>query len=107
MGQIFEEKINDLFADFINGSQSDDSIKQLYEVLPYSSNEQQRIIILYRSLAEKYDSDVLREMADSLERLAKSNRKLGFSFTRLLEAYSLHKHFKGYKASSSINENKE
>lgn len=104
---VFEEKIADIFADFVNGSQTDDTIKQLYEVLPYCSHEQQRIIILYRTLAVKYKSAALSEMADSLERLAKSNRKLGFSFTRLVEAYSLHKHFKGYKASSSVNENKE
>jgi hypothetical protein len=107
MGQAFEEQISDIFAEFVNGSQTDDTIKQLYEVLPYCSHEQQRIIILYRTLAVKYQSPALQEMADSLERLAKHNRKLGFSFTRLLEAYSLHKHFKGYKASSNVTENKE
>lgn len=107
MAKVFEEQINDIFADFINGGQPDESIKQLYEVIPYASHNQQRIIILYRSLAVKYNSKVLMEMADSLERLAKNNRKLGFTFTRLVEAFSLHKHFKGYKASSSVNEVKE
>lgn len=107
MAKVFEEEINDIFADFINGQQADESIRQLYEVLPYCSHEQQRVIILYHTLATKYNSPVLREMADNLERLAKHNRKLGFQFTRLVEAFSLHKHFKGYKASSSTNEVKE
>lgn len=107
MSQVFEEQIDDIFADFINNQTADESIKQLYEVLPYASHEQQRIIILYRTLAKKYDSKALQEMADSLERLAKSNRKLGFQFTRLVEAFSLHKHFKGYKASANTTEVKE
>lgn len=107
MAKVFEEQINDLFADFINGGQSDDSIRQLYELLPYASHEQQRIIILYRSLAVKYNSPVMHEMADSLERLAKSNRKLGFAFNRNLSSYSLYKHFNGYKASSNVSEVKE
>lgn len=107
MAQIFEEKINDAFAEFINGQNSDESIKQLYNVLPYATNDQQRIIILYRTLAIKYNSPVLKEMADNIENLAKANRKVGLQFTRLLEAFSLHKHFKGYKASSSVNENIE
>lgn len=107
MAKVFEEEINDIFADFINGGQPDESIKQLYEVIPYSTHEQQRIIILYRTLGVKYNSEVLLTMADNIERLAKENRKLGFTFTRLVEAFSLHKHFKGYKASSNVSEVKE
>lgn len=107
MAKVFEEQINDIFADFINGNQADESIKQLYEVIPYASVNQQRVIILYRTLAVKYNSPVISEMADNMEHFAKSNRKLGLTFTRLLEAFSLHKHFKGYKASSSVNEVKE
>lgn len=101
MANDIQEQIDDLFADFINGQQSDESIKQLYETLPYLTQDQQRVLTLYSSLAVKYNSPVLRDMATNIETFAKKNRRTGIRFTRLLEAFSLFKHFKGYKASSS------
>ena len=104
MSKVYEEQINDIFADFIKGNQVEESVQDLYEILPYATSDQQKIITLYKTLAVKYDSPVLKEMAINLERLAKDNRKLGFQFTRLIEAFSLYKHFKGYKASSSTSD---
>ena len=104
MSKIFEEQIDDIFADFINNQAPDHSIKELYDILPFATHHQQKIIVLYRTLAKKYNSPVLTEMAQNIERLAQTNRKLGFTFTKNIEAYSLYKHFKGYKASSSTTE---
>jgi hypothetical protein len=99
-----EEKLDDIFASFIRtGQQGSDDIKQLYEVLPYLNSDQQRCLTLYRALAVKYNSPVLHSICDSIIKHSKENRSLGFRFTRLIEAFSLFKHFKGYQASSKIN----
>lgn len=100
-----EEQLDNMFAEFIRGGQQgEDGIKQLYEVLPYLTTEQQRVLTLYRSLAVKYDSPVLHSICDSITNYAKSNRRLGFRFTRLIESVSLYKHFKGYQASAKVGQ---
>lgn len=100
---LTEEKVSDIFADFIQSGQGEDSIRQIYEAMPYLNTDQQRVLTLYRSLAKKYDNKVILEIADSIEKYAKTNRKLGFRFTRLIESMSLYKHFQGYRASSRID----
>lgn len=99
-----EEQLDNIFADFVRSGQQDEGIKQLYEVLPYLTADQQRVLTLYRSLAVKYDSAVLHSICDNIVNHAKSNRKLGFRFTRLIESFSLYKHFKGYQASGRMNQ---
>lgn len=98
-----EQHVDQVFSNFImNGNQSDD-IKQIYNTLPYLNYEQQKVLTLINTLAVKYDSDVLRELSESIHSYSKGNRKTGLRFTRLIESYSLYKHFKGYKASSQLN----
>jgi hypothetical protein len=99
-----EEQLDNMFADFITSGNGDDSIKQLYNVLPYLNTDQQRALTLYKSLAVKYDSAVLQSICDSILSHAKSNRKLGFRFGSLLESYALKKHFQGYRATGNMNE---
>jgi hypothetical protein len=99
-----EQKVDEMFTDFLRSGNSNDDIKQIYETLPYLSQDQQRVLTLYKSLAVKYDSPVLHEIADKITTYSKTNRKTGFRFTRLIESYSLYKHFKGYKATSNIGE---
>jgi hypothetical protein len=102
-----EQKIDDMFATFLTSGNGSDDIKQIYETLPYLSHDQQRVLTLYKSLAVKYDSPVLHEIADKITQYSKSNRKTGFRFTRLIESYSLYKHFKGYKATTNMGEEKQ
>lgn len=97
-----EKHVDDMFASFIRSGNSNDDIQQIYETLPYLTRDQIRSLTLINTLAEKYDSDVLRELSGSVHRYSKNNRKTGFRFTRLIESYSLYKHFKGYRASSQI-----
>lgn len=104
---IDEQHVDDVFSRFLRAGNSNDDIKQLYEVLPYLSAEQIRVLTLYNALAKKYNSAVLQEISDSIHRYAKSNRKTGFRFTRLIESYSLYKHFRGYKASHNTNNDGE
>jgi hypothetical protein len=99
---IDEQHVDDVFSSFIRSGNQSQDIKQIYDTLPYLSKEQIRVLTLYNALAEKYNNPTLREISESIHRYAKSNRKTGFKFTRLIEAYSLFKHFKGYKASSNI-----
>lgn len=99
---IDEGKIDDIFQNFIRSGNGSDDIKQIYETLPYLSNDQQRVLTLIRTLSVKYDSPVLAEMAEKITTYARTNRKTGFRFTRLIESYSLFKHFKGYRASTSL-----
>lgn len=102
-----EGKIDDIFGEFIrNGNGSGDDIKQIYNTLPYLNFEQQRQMTLVSALAEKYDSPVLREIVAKVEAYARKNRKTGFRFTRLIESYSLYKHFKGYSASTKMGDDK-
>ncbi|MBY6272393.1 MAG: hypothetical protein CW346_09310 [Bacillaceae bacterium] len=102
-----EQKIDDIFSRFIRSGSGSDEIKQIYETLPYLNNDQQRVLTLLNTLAVKYNSDVLREMAVKITAYAKQNRRTGFRFTRLIEAMSLYKHFKGYKMSGQVGEEKQ
>lgn len=103
-----EGKLDDIFSDFIrSGTGNGDDIKQIYNTLPYLNFEQQRQLVLLSSLAEKYDSPVLREIVNKVEVIAKRNRKTGFKFTRLIESYSLYKHFKGYSANARMGDDKQ
>jgi hypothetical protein len=99
-----EQKVDDIFSEFIRSGNGSDDIKQIYETLPYLNNAQIRVLTLYRSLATKYNSDVLKEISEAVTAYLKANRKTGFRFTRLIESYSLYKHFKGYKASSNMSD---
>lgn len=101
---IDEQKVDDIFSSFIRSGNGSDDIKQIYETLPYLTQDQQRVLTLYNTLAVKYDSPVLRELAEKITSYAKKNRKTGFKFTRLIESYSLYKHFKGYKMSGNVGE---
>lgn len=103
---INEEKVNDMFASFIQSGESGQEIKQIYEALPYLDKHQQRVLTLYRALAIKYDSKVIKEIADAITQFAKTNRKLSFRFTRLIESMALYKHFKGYQASAKMGDEK-
>lgn len=103
-----DEQLDNIFSDFLlSGNGQDDSIRQLYEVLPYLSADQQRVLTIYRTLAVKYNSPVLHEMAQSIHDMAEKNRPLGFRFTRLIESFSLYKHFKGYQATSRMDNTKD
>lgn len=101
-----EERVADMFADFIQSGQGEDNIKQVYEAMPYLNTNQQRVLVLYRALAKKYDNAVLFEICESIERYAKTNRKLGFRFTRLIESMALYKHFQGYRANTKMGDDK-
>lgn len=100
---LSEEKVSDIFADFIQSGQGEDNIKQIYEAMPYLDGNQQRVLVLYRALAKKYNNPVIQEICEAIEKYAKTNRKLGFRFTRLIESMSLYKHFQGYRASARMN----
>lgn len=100
-----EQHVDEVFANFIRSGNTSDDIRQIYETLPYLTKDQVRVLTLYNALAEKYNSPVLREISDSIHEYNKHNRKTGFRFTRLIESYSLYKHFRGYKASSNIDPN--
>lgn len=104
---INEEKVNDLFAHFVNAGSGGDEIKQIYNAMPYLKPTQQRVLTLYRSLAVKYDSDVLREIVKSITNYAETNRPLGWRFTRLIESMALYKHFKGYKANANMGQEQQ
>lgn len=100
-----EGKIDDIFGEFIrSGTGGGDEIKQIYNTLPYLNAEQVRQLTLYAALAAKYKSPVLEEIVEKIETYAKRNRKTGYKFTRLIESYSLYKHFKGYSASAKMGE---
>lgn len=100
-----EGKIDEIFGDFIRaGNGGGDEIKQIYNTLPYLNPEQQRQLTLIAALGEKYDSDVLRAIVEKIEMYARKNRKTGYKFTRLIESYSLYKHFKGYSASAKMGD---
>ncbi len=99
-----EQKVDDLFSNFIRSGNGSDEIKQIYETLPYLNYQQQQILSLYSGLAEKYDSVILRELVSKIHQYSASNRPTGFRFTRLIESYSLYKHFKGYKASANLGD---
>lgn len=99
-----EQKVDDIFTSFLRSGNGSDDIKQIYETLPYLTQDQQRVLTLYKSLAVKYNSPVLHEIADNIKKYAETNRKTGFRFTRLIESYSLYKHFKGYKANANMGE---
>jgi hypothetical protein len=101
---INDEKVADIFADFVQGGQGGQEIEQIYNVMPYLNNNQQRVLTLYSALAVKYNSPVLRELVSRIETYAKSNRKLGFRFTRLIESMALYKHFKGYRATAKLGD---
>ena len=104
---IDEQHVDEVFSNFIRSGNQSQDIKQIYETLPYLTHDQIRVLTLYNALAEKYDNPVLKEISDSIHRYAKSNRRTGFRFTRLIEAYSLFKHFKGYKASSNLGDEQQ
>lgn len=99
-----EQHVDDVFSSFIRNGNSNDDIKQIYETLPYLNYDQIKVLTLINALAEKYDSPVLKEISDSIHLYTKNNRRTGFRFTRLIESYSLYKHFRGYKASSNMNQ---
>lgn len=101
---LSEERVSDMFADFIqSGTQQEDGIKQIYEMMPYLNTDQQRVLVLYRALAKKYDDNkVINEIVESIVEYSKTNRKLGFRFTRLIESNSLFKYFQGYRASAKM-----
>lgn len=101
---LSEEKVSDMFADFIqSGTKQEDNIKQIYEAMPYLSVNQQRVLVLYRAVAKKYDDNkVINEIVEAIEQYSKTNRKLGFRFTRLIESMALYKHFQGYRASAKM-----
>lgn len=102
-----EGKLDDIFGDFIrSGTGSGDDIKQIYNTLPYLNPEQIRQLTLLAALSKKYDSLVLAEIVEKIQVYAKQNRKTGFRFTRLIESYSLYKHFKGYSASTKMGDDK-
>lgn len=102
-----DQMIDQTFQQFIKSGSGTDEIKQLYESMPYLDNDQQRVLTLLSSLAVKYESPVLQDIYTRIHEYAKNNRKLGFRYTRLIEALSLYKHFRGYKASHNSNENKD
>lgn len=102
-----EQKVDDLFSTFIRSGNGSDEIKQIYETLPYLNYQQQQILTLYSALAEKYDSVVLRELVSKVHSYSSANRPTGFRFTRLIESYSLYKHFKGYKASTNLGDQQQ
>jgi hypothetical protein len=97
---IDESKMDDIFAQFIRSGSGSDDVRQLYEVMPWLTPSQQRVLVLYRSLAVKYNSPVLHEIADRITEYARSNRKTGFGFSRMLSAWSLYKHFNGLRMTS-------
>lgn len=99
-----ETKVDDIFTTFLKSGQGSDDIEQIYNTLPYLTHDQQRVLTLLNALAVKHDSQVLKEMSDSITRYAKTNRKTGFRFTRLIESYSLYKHFQGYRMSGNVGE---
>lgn len=102
-----DEKVNDMFADFIvSGQTGGQEIEQIYNVLPYLNFNQIRVLTLYSALAVKYNSPVLTELVKRIEDYSKSNRKTGIRFTRLIESMALYKHFKGYRASASLGDDK-
>jgi hypothetical protein len=102
---VNEQKVTDIFAEFIrSGSDGGQDIKQLYEIMPYLNQNQQRVLTLYSTMAVKHDSKVIKEIVTKIVYYASTNRKLGFTFKRNLEAISLFKHFQGYRASAQMNE---
>lgn len=99
-----EQKVDDIFSNFLRSGGGSDDIKQIYDTLPYLNSNQQRVLTLYQALAIKYKDPVLQSIHDSVLYQAKTNRKTGFRFTRLIESYSLYKHFKGYNASANMSD---
>lgn len=93
-----ETHIDDVFSSFIRSGSGSDDIKQIYETLPYLTRSQIHSLTLIQALAVKYESPVLESIVKSVSDYSKTNRKTGFRFTRLIESYSLYKHFKGYQA---------
>lgn len=102
-----EQKIDDIFSQFVRFGSGSDDIRQIYETLPFLDHDQQRVLTLLNMLAVKHNSSVLREMADKITAYAKHNRKTGLRFTRLVEAFSLYKHFKGYKMSGNVGSDQQ
>lgn len=101
-----EQHVDDIFSSFIRSGNGNDDIKQIYETLPYLTQDQIRALTLISAIAVKYDSPVLHEIVDKIHQYSKKNRRTGFRFTRLIESYSLYKHFKGYKANANMGEDK-
>lgn len=99
-----EQHVDEVFSRFIRSGNSNDDIKQIYETLPYLNQDQIMTLTLINTLAAKYQSTTLLALSNSIHDYAKRNRKTGFRFTRLIESYSLYKHFKGYQAKANMSE---
>lgn len=102
-----EQHVDDVFSQFVRSGNGSDDIKQIYNTLPYFTRDQIRCVTMLKALGTKYESPTLLAIADSVTTYAQSNRKTGFRFTRLIESYSLYKHFKGYQAKANIGENEQ
>ena len=99
-----EQHVDELFSSFIRSGNGSDDIKQIYETLPYLTRSQIHSLTLIKALAVKYDSPVMESIVKSVTDYSKANRKTGFRFTRLIESYSLYKHFKGYQAKANLGD---
>jgi hypothetical protein len=103
-----EEKVDDIFTLFLQSGQGgSDDIEQIYNTLPYLTHDQQRVLTLYNALAVKHNSAVLKELSASITKFAETNRKTGIRFTRMIESYSLYKHFKGFQMSGNVGDDKK
>jgi hypothetical protein len=77
------------------------------QTISYLTHDQQRVLTLYNALAVKHDSAVLKELSASITKFAETNRKTGIRFTRMIESYSLYKHFKGFQMSGNVGDEKK
>ncbi|NLI63734.1 MAG: hypothetical protein GX367_03265 [Bacteroidales bacterium] len=89
------EKLDEIMLDFYKGSGQND-ISELYKSIEFFSDGQKKVYNLLRTLQIKYDLPKLEILLDDLVDVEKANRK-NRHMRKLLEFYSLAKHFRGLK----------
>lgn len=89
------------------GTGQGSAIKDIYEIIPALSQEQQEIVDCVKFYAKKYDQADLEEFMESYVRNMRQNKNLSFlssmNMKSLFKAYTMEELVKGIKVSSMNN----
>lgn len=89
-----EDRLIELFDGFVASGNQPPIVESVYNVLPWLSPSQQRAFLRVRHLADRYGFASLRSQLDKFEAVQRSNRVTGFSFSKIVQAVSLHQFMK-------------
>lgn len=98
------------FQDFVTDN-SRSAIKDIYDVIPTLSQEQQQVINLLSFYICKYDLKELQRYLDEYGKMVKKNKNLSFvrsfNFKNLLKAYSMEEYIRGIKVQTQNVQGRE